>query len=460
MEQIGAAIDDQVLAAVVRGAGDAMGVIDETGVILFANDYSCRMLGWPRHEIEGTNLASHVHPEDLGRSIEMVAASLDDAPDDPDRFSPPVMVRVRRSDGTYRFVAATGSVVSSPGEPVLLSILLRPADDLLALHRTLRSVADAQADHEVLATVADLLRCQEDRPLVAIAFVGPDGPQVVGDAVPAELCGAVPPLATTSPWTDAWAGTERRGGRDDLPDDLRAIAGAHGLHDWWALPIADDDGATVAVLTLWHESADRSMLVWGLNVQFMVDAASVAMRHLDARRRLEHAAAHDALTGLANRATLWTAVAELARGGDEPGGQAPSARPEVAVLYIDLDGFKPVNDHRGHTAGDAVLVEVGRRLLAAAGPGDVVARLGGDEFCIVRVGSDRAEATVLAERLLSAISAPLVVVEIGEPVVIGASIGVAVGPAGRAEHLVDAADEALYLAKSMGGRTIAHAPAG
>ena len=91
------------------------------------------------------------------------------------------------------------------------------------------------------------------------------------------------------------------------------------------------------------------------------------------KRELRWAAAHDPLTGLANRA-------EFARRLDR------CASDDLVLLYIDLDDFKPINDMYGHHVGDRVLVEVGRRIAAVIGPGDIVGRLGGDEFAVVCPG--------------------------------------------------------------------------
>ena len=122
-----------------------------------------------------------------------------------------------------------------------------------------------------------------------------------------------------------------------------------------------------------------------------------------------------------------------------------------AVLYVDLDGFKPVNDRFGHAVGDQLLIWVAQQLTQAARGDDVVARLGGDEFALLqRSVSDPDSAYRLAERLVQAIGQPT---EIESHFIqIGASVGIVMAPADAvdAEELLRKADSAMYLAKASG----------
>ncbi|CAO4171787.1 EAL domain-containing protein [Methylorubrum aminovorans] len=163
------------------------------------------------------------------------------------------------------------------------------------------------------------------------------------------------------------------------------------------------------------------------------------------RRRFEtqiqHLAQHDPLTDLANRATLRQALTET----------LASARWEdCAVLYIDLDRFKPINDMFGHAVGDQLLQEVARRLRLTVGPQDVIARLGGDEFALILRPADPQRVAETARTILDALNRPYAVKRL--PIRIGASIGIAVAPlAGRdPDILLRNADLALYEAKKEG----------
>ena len=165
-----------------------------------------------------------------------------------------------------------------------------------------------------------------------------------------------------------------------------------------------------------------------------------------AMEALIHAAHHDPLTGLPNRTLLVDRLGHaLARAG--------RSRREVAVLFLDLDGFKAVNDRFGHRIGDEVLVETGRRLLVTVRESDTVARQGGDELVVV--AEDLAmpeEAIGLAHRLLEEIGRPFPLS--GATAEISACAGVAVSAHAAPEVMIDAADTALYQAKTEGPASV------
>ena len=121
------------------------------------------------------------------------------------------------------------------------------------------------------------------------------------------------------------------------------------------------------------------------------------------------------------------------------------------MLYIDLDGFKPVNDQYGHEAGDLLLVMIGGRLNALKGPDDMVFRIGGDEFVVTISASGHDDAAAFADRLISEMSSSFALTS-HVSVNVGASIGVALVPDHGADVLtaLNAADKALNVAKAMG----------
>ncbi len=160
----------------------------------------------------------------------------------------------------------------------------------------------------------------------------------------------------------------------------------------------------------------------------------------EAERELADRALRDELTGLPNRRVLLDRVEHALS------HRAPAT---LALLFIDLDDFKLVNDSFGHAAGDELLVTVAARLERAARQGDTVARLGGDEFVVLCEGLDTEdEAVVIAERLQAALVEPI---RVGDTRVFAtASIGVAVSPASSGNELLRNADAAMYLAKDRG----------
>ncbi|MET0416361.1 MAG: GGDEF domain-containing protein [Actinoplanes sp.] len=201
----------------------------------------------------------------------------------------------------------------------------------------------------------------------------------------------------------------------------------------------------VAVHVLGEQVNRPGDLLMAVTVNFMIAVlsgiqASAFGRQVDelqeVRRQLHHQATHDVLTGLPNRERLMAYGAEL------------DGRP-VAVLLLDLDGFKRVNDTHGHAAGDELLREVSRRLSANLRDGDLAVRLGGDEFVVVLPDTDRDTVAVLAGRLRAEIRRPVDVP--GGRAEVGVSIGAACRAAGEDTDITAlalAADTAMYREKA------------
>jgi diguanylate cyclase (GGDEF)-like protein len=167
---------------------------------------------------------------------------------------------------------------------------------------------------------------------------------------------------------------------------------------------------------------------------------------LEAQAKISHMARHDALTGLPNRVLFHEQL--------EQGLPRAGSNDQLAVLCLDLDHFKDINDSLGHPIGDALLKEVGHRLKATVGDNDTVARLGGDEFAVVQIGrSEEAAARVLAGRLVEVISAPYEIDD--HQIIIGVSIGISLSPqdGSNPDELLKNADLALYRAKADGRGT-------
>jgi diguanylate cyclase (GGDEF)-like protein len=167
-------------------------------------------------------------------------------------------------------------------------------------------------------------------------------------------------------------------------------------------------------------------------------------RSLEERKdQLDHEASHDSLTSLANRRRFTEELDRVSARG-RPGDF-------VGVLFCDLDGFKDVNDHYGHDAGNDLLVEVANRLRTSVRPGDLVARIGGDEFVIMLTRLESAApAAAIAERVCALLRDPILLGS--DAVCISTSVGIALDPADRADtaDLLRRADAAMYQAKSEG----------
>ncbi|HWV13058.1 MAG TPA: EAL domain-containing protein, partial [Sphingobium sp.] len=166
-----------------------------------------------------------------------------------------------------------------------------------------------------------------------------------------------------------------------------------------------------------------------------------------AEMRIEHMALHDGLTGLPNRLNFNERLDRELRHADETGGS-------VAIIGIDLDRFKEINDMHGHATGDAVLKILARRMQAATASGEAAARFGGDEFAVSKPFSNAAELSEFVESLVSCFERPLEID--GISISPGASLGVAIYPAdGRTrEQVMNNADLAMYRAKETLGHPV------
>ena len=224
---------------------------------------------------------------------------------------------------------------------------------------------------------------------------------------------------------------------DDTPavqDALGLVVGSPGAEQRLDFRVQHADGS-------WHvvEAICTNLLADEHVSGVVVNYRDVTERKL-LEERLQHQAFHDGLTDLANRALFTNRVEHaLARLSRAPGA--------LAVLFIDLDDFKTVNDSLGHGAGDELLVAVARRLGAAMRPSDTAARLGGDEFGVLLEDVAADEAQQIADRLLGGFREPLAIGR--SQLVVHASIGIAVatGPRTTAVELLRNADIAMYSAK-------------
>jgi diguanylate cyclase (GGDEF)-like protein len=218
-----------------------------------------------------------------------------------------------------------------------------------------------------------------------------------------------------------------------------AIPGANSVLAWTPRRFASDAFDRIAPVRMGLAALTVAC------IGFILMKLHAVAGDLEARRVLaQELASRDALTGLKNRLTFDQELRDAFARGLQP------SQP-FALLYLDLDAFKSVNDTLGHMAGDELLRMAGERLTAAVETGDSVARLGGDEFAVLHHGSiDRPELVALAVRIRAALSTPFPLD--GTLATIGVSIGIAIAPemANTAEALVRAADVALYRAKAEG----------
>ena len=227
-------------------------------------------------------------------------------------------------------------------------------------------------------------------------------------------------------------------------DDTDALLAVESVY-WRAQRDRDSGDARTRITRVAHTLIVLSALVFGALITALGMYAKRARQLAGESHKFEHAALHDAMTGLPNRRKLFATLAETISGSE-----GNSKRLKIAVLYVDLDGFKQVNDSLGHRIGDKFLIAVSRRFRQTVRVVDVVARFGGDEFVVlVREFSTNAKLEAMAQRLIAC------VVQTDEQMGVGfvrASIGIASFPDPVKDYhdLVAVADETMYQVKRNG----------
>ncbi len=193
-----------------------------------------------------------------------------------------------------------------------------------------------------------------------------------------------------------------------------------------------------------EENLSSQLLDEFLALKETLAAITAAKRSLETtNRRLERAATRDVLSGLLNRQSLFERIRHEMR-------RADAEETHLSGILVDIDHFKEINDSYGHLAGDAVIKELGRRMLLHLRKGDYAGRYGGEEFFLVLPGTDRQRATLTAERIReSLVATPF---EFGgQLLLVSASFGVAEHQGAESgEGLIERADKAMYRAKQLG----------
>jgi diguanylate cyclase (GGDEF)-like protein/PAS domain S-box-containing protein len=380
-------------AAILESLPDAVVAADRHARIVFVNALAEELFGYPRGELIGQPVQT-IWParvrERYTRNMELYFAT-----EHPLRFS--TAAWGLRRDGTEFIGEMSWGILETTGGPLLLAVG--------------RDISERRAAEARLRAVAAI------------------GERALAGADPADLAGqAIALMRTLLPIS----GAELR------MADGSALA-ASGAVPEAGVRLAIGDGEELLVAT------ERDLD--GEELNFMRAVASTlatALTRLRNEERTRYEAVHDPLTGLANRTLLRDRLEHaLARSSRERG--------VTAVLFVDLDNFKQINDAHGHAAGDTALVEIARRLQTAIRPGDTIARLGGDEFVAVCEGIDTEAALAVGRRLQDAIQLPFTAA--GTEHRLSASIGIALGD-DEPDALLADADAAAYRAKAAGrGRT-------
>ncbi|HUO86526.1 MAG TPA: diguanylate cyclase [Thermoanaerobaculia bacterium] len=425
---------------------DAVCVVDAEARLLFVSAAGERIFGYPPDEMLGRPILDFVHPDDRAATLEGVDE---------------IMAGRARNDIRNRYVRKDGRVVH-----VMWSARWSESDQVrIAVARDVTALVQAEALQAAVYAVSEAAHTAED----LLALFG-DIHRIVGELLPAENFFVAlhdaetdtlsfpyfvdendpPPAPCSLEFGSLTAEVIRSG--EALLVVAETAAGqpeARGLgselQDWLGVPLGTSAGVLGALVVqsysgeVRYTESDKELL------QYVSVQVANAILRKQAETRLQRLSLHDPLTDLPNRVLLHDRIeTALAR--------ARRDRSRLAVLFVDLDDFKEVNDRFGHEAGDRVLTEVAARLVGCLRSGDTVSRLGGDEFVVLLSHLTLPEhAANVAAKIRRVLVEPHELED--HRLRLTASIGIAVRPehGDALEPLMQRADEAMYRAKRAGG---------
>jgi diguanylate cyclase (GGDEF)-like protein/PAS domain S-box-containing protein len=420
------------------------------------SDELCRIYGVPPAYYCPTfeDFLDRVHPEDRAEMEALVAQAMRD------RNPLSHETRIVRPDGEVRtifnqsevLVDDQGRVTGMAGAS--LDITARKLDERLEQDRSLilGQVVQNQPLPEILSHISNMLEIQipGSRSSVLLLKDGrmwtgaaPHLPQVYSDSLDGLPIGPAAGSCGTAMFRREVVIVEDIA-TDPLWDGYRELALVHGLRACWSMPIPSNRGDVLGSFAVYREQTSRPST---RDLDFLGMAtrlASVAIEHRLLNDQLSHQAQHDALTGLPNRLLFQDRLNQAL-------AQAERKKLQVAVLYMDLDRFKNINDMLGHASGDALLRQACSRLQACIRKTDTLARLGGDEFTVVLSElNDPQDAMRVATKLIEAMRAPFQLDR--HELFVTVSLGISIYPddGDDSETLMANADAAMYRAKETG----------
>jgi len=433
--------DPDVLLGLLDHGPYIAALIAPDGEILWVSDEGVRrVFGYEAEEVIGTNFLEHLDLAKSDTALQTVADALTQQ-----GLRLPTYFSARRKDGSETIVEVwANSQLHNPRLGALVAYI-RPWDEQRHVDAALETLARAEPLDATCRLLVQAMTCETLDATACVlhtAHVGRFAAGTAHEALAPELVG-IGDLTDGAPWQRA---IEAR--RPvflevaDLPEPLRASAIAAGFSIVWVWPMLSPLHEVTGCVVAWR--TDDQLEPDPSRADFLdrlAAIAALAVERSESLATLRRAATEDALTGVANRAEFYNGLAHALELGLRP----------VAVCYLDLDGFKPINDEHGHATGDDVLIAVADRLRGAVRAGDVVARLGGDEFAVLSTAvATLDELEALAARLVASVVEPIAVGDL--EVQIGVSIGAVLVPAGSRDPdaLVEAADAAMYEVKTSG----------
>src|SRR3954452_9974584 len=425
--------------AIVEASVSPFVILDDNGFVSWAGPAVEVLLGKSADSYIGRHFLDVLDPASHEAAITSFADFMRPDRTTADWIGPPILLELLGADGpiTCEVSAAAGDTIGVDGAVVQI----RRWRGTVLLYQAVGAIVGGAPLTEVLGRLIELVEHDLQQSVVAI---GTGWADATFDTV---LAGCEPLAAKLvtgthpdSPWARAMEKGSMVGDADlgNLDSDLREQAEAAGYSECWAFPILirPDDTPSAALIAF---SGPRAAYIT-TTAERVSRLVALALEAERTRLTWQRAARTDGLTGLSNRTDLKDRLESAALTAPER---------EVAVLFCDLDDFKPVNDRLGHDFGDLVLAGVAERIRNVVRPSDVVARWGGDEFVVLCTeGRSADDALAIAQRLIEAVARPMVVGD--HEVQLGVSVGVATSRAAQSADLVRRADGALRAAKSDG----------
>lgn len=420
------------------------------------SDELCRIYGVPPayHCPTYEDFLDRVHPEDRAAMEALIAQAM------LDRKPLSHETRIVRPDGEVRTIFDQSEVLVDGHDRVTgmagasLDITARKQEEQLERDRSLvlEQVAQNRPLPEILSRISSLLEIQIPGSLCSVLLLkdsrlwtgaAPNLPQAYSDLLDGLPIGPAVGTCGTAMFRRETVIVEDIA-TDPLWDGYRELALPHGLRACWAMPIPSNRGDVLGSFAVYRDQPSRPS---ARDLEFLGMAtrlAAVAIEHRLLNDQLSHQAQHDALTGLPNRLLFQDRLNQAL-------AQAERKKLQVAVLYMDLDRFKNINDMLGHSSGDALLRQAASRLQACIRKTDTLARLGGDEFTVVLSElNDPQDAMRVATKLIQAMRAPFQVDQ--HELFVTLSLGISIYPDDglESETLMANADAAMYRAKETG----------
>jgi len=401
---------DDLLAALVRVSPDLIAVIDPSGALKYASPASEAMLGYGTGELIGASAFDLVHPVDQVGALEGFASTLSSS----DSRALPLLVRLRHANGSWLATEIIGT--NHLADPEIAGMVLS-IRDVSASMRTEDALRDSEERYRLIVELAREGICMVDASGTT-TFANHALADLLGTTVSEMLGGSLFDFIDETERVEARARIIGAGDQPRDEQDLRLLTVDRRLV--WARircsTVRQHDGTYHGAIMFVTDVTDRRAL----------------------EQRLAEEARRDPLTGVANRTQLFEVLSPILEEGAL-----------TAALYVDLDGFKDVNDQFGHTLGDELLCSVAGRVRSAIRNVDTLARVGGDEFVVIcRDLESTEEAVAIGRRIREVLVQPFGLA-VGA-VRIDSSIGIAFGRTPDADGLLARADQALYRAKRKG----------